>query len=234
MKQIKLEKTNWTFVVSGVLLVAIIAFWKSYFQVFFTSEGFVHFHFFMAIVWFAMLLIQPLLIRSGKLDLHRLLGKLSYLIAGLVVVSIILLAHHRISTSPPEYYAFRTYLLYLQLSLAFIFSITYGGAIYFRRNRSIHARLMMATIISFFDPIIARLIMRFFPYLEYYTQWITLGVILFSLGLLSANDREDQKVKWVFPSLLFGYTILWIPMLAGVTEFELWQSFSGWFAHLEF
>lgn len=232
MKQIKLENSNWTFAVSGMLIVAVFAFWKSYFKVFFTSEGFVHFHFFVAIVWFALLLIQPLLIQTRRVMLHRTIGKVSVLIASLVVLSILLLAHHRISTSPEEYYQFRTYLLYLQLSLAFVFGFTFGLGLYFKKNRLVHARLMMATLLSFLDPIIARILMGYTPWLEAYTQWISYGVIMLTLIFLSANDLQDQRTKWVFPSLAFLYTILWIPLLTGLTELSFWQAFAAWFVNL--
>ena len=100
MKTAKLDYTNSGILIIGLLMLSIVAFWQSYYIVFFTSEVYVHFHAFTAILWFALLIVQPYLIKKRKVNLHRMLGKISYPVAGLVVISILLLAHNRISTAP--------------------------------------------------------------------------------------------------------------------------------------
>lgn len=41
----------------------------------------------------SLLILQPILIRKKRLDIHRLLGKGSYLLIPLIFISIILLTH---------------------------------------------------------------------------------------------------------------------------------------------
>lgn len=232
MKPIKLEYTSSAPWVIGLLLLSFLAFWQSYYLVFAVNAGYVHFHTFTAILWFALLLIQPYLIKSRRLDLHRLLGKISYPIASIVVLSILILAHSRISNSPEEIYALRTYVLYLQLSLAIAFALTFGFAIYFRKIKSIHARLMLATTLTFIDPIFSRIFMGYIPGFDINPQWITFGAIILTLMILSILDRKDQKAKWVFPGLLLGYTLIAIPIFFGLTRLEAWQSFAAWYSQL--
>ncbi|MDR9418311.1 hypothetical protein [Gracilimonas sp.] len=135
MKTAKLDYTNSSTLIIGLLLLSIVAFWQSYYLLFFESSFYVHFHAFTAIFWFALLIVQPYLIKKRLLDLHRTLGKISYSIAGLVIISILLLAHNKISTASESLFSLRTYVLYLQLSLAFVFAFTYGFAIYYRKKK---------------------------------------------------------------------------------------------------
>ena len=118
MKTASLDYNNSWLWVMGLLIISFIAFWPSYYAVISESDFYIHFHAVTAILWFALLIVQPILIKKRKLKVHRLFGKISYPVAGLVIISIVLLAHNRISTSPEEFYAIRTYILYLQISLA--------------------------------------------------------------------------------------------------------------------
>jgi hypothetical protein len=54
-------------------------------------------------------------------------------------------------------YAAQTYILYLQVSLAALFSLSYGLAIYTRRTTTLQARIMMCTGLTLIDSIIIRL-----------------------------------------------------------------------------
>jgi hypothetical protein len=53
-----------------------------------------HFHGMMMMGWIFMLLLQPILIRTGKLKLHRLVGYTSYILAPLVLLSLYLINQH--------------------------------------------------------------------------------------------------------------------------------------------
>jgi hypothetical protein len=230
MKTARLDYNNsWRWII-GLLIISFIAFWPSYYAVIPDSDFYIHFHAITAIFWFALLIIQPVLIKQRKLRLHRLIGKLSYPVAGFVIISIVLLAHNRISTSPEEIYDFRTYILYLQISLALVFAITYGLAIWYRKTKSIHARLMVATSFTFIDPVLARLLFIVSPDLTINGQWLTFGFINVILIILSFIDRKNHKARWVFPGLLLLYLIIELPIYFDLTGMNWWQSFVTWFA----
>ncbi len=232
MKTARLDYTNSGVLMFGLLLISIVAFWQSYYTVFFDSQFYIHFHAFTATLWFFLLIAQPYLIKKRKLDLHRMLGKISYPIAGLVVVSILMLAHDRINTAPESFYPIQTYILYLQLSLAFAFTVTYGFAIRYRKTKPIHARFMVATVLTFIDPVLARLINTFTPDLAINGQWLTFGIINLILIALSIIDRNNRKAKWVYPGLLILYLIIEIPIYFSLTSLGWWQSFAAWFASI--
>jgi hypothetical protein len=76
-----------------VIVLAFITwgFYKTYIIFFPSFTGFnnlQHFHGAMMMIWMGFLIVQPLLIRSGKVTTHRAVGKLSYVIAPLLMVSI--------------------------------------------------------------------------------------------------------------------------------------------------
>lgn len=232
MSSIKLNYTNSGPIVIGLLIISVFAFWNSYYVIFFDRAFYVHFHAITALIWFAMLVIQSYLIKKKKLELHRQLGKASIPVALLVVVSVILLAHNKISTTDEASFGFRTYLLYLQISLAFAFAVTYGLAMYHRQSTPIHSRLMVATTLTFVDPIFARLIFTYLPDITINGQWLTFGMINLVLIGLSIIDRNNKKVRWVFPGLLVLYFIIEIPIFFGLTNSPWWQNFAAWLASI--
>lgn len=230
MKSAKLNYTNsWIFII-GLFLISTVVFWPRYYSRLFDASYYLHLHAITAILWFALLVGQPLLIKKRKLKLHRLLGKLSYPVAAMIVISIILLTHSRISASPEEDFVRRSYGIYLQLILAFVFAVTYGFAIWYRKNKDFHARLMVATVFTFIDPVFDRLVSMFFPFISIRGEWLTFGLINLILIMLAIADHHQPRVRWVFPSLLFLYLIIEIPIFFQLTGMGWWQSFATWFA----
>jgi len=232
MSRVKVDYTNSGNVFIGLLLISIIAFWPTYYSVFFSSDFYIHLHAFFAVLWFGMLIVQPYLIKSRKLNIHRLIGKVSYIIAPLVVISILLLAHESIKYAPEEVMPIRIYILYLQLSLAFLFGVIYLFAIYFRKTKAIHSRFMAATALTFVDPIFARLLFIIAPNATFNRQWITFGLINLILIILSVIDRKNRKTKWVYPILLLIFIIIEIPIFFDLTGQDWWQAFATWFGSL--
>ncbi|MDZ7719343.1 MAG: hypothetical protein U5K72_11060 [Balneolaceae bacterium] len=232
MNRVRLDYTNSSIVFVGLLLISIVAFWPTYFAVFFDSEFYIHLHVFFAVLWFGMLIVQPYLIKSRRLDLHRFAGKISYLIAPFVVISIGLLAHNNLIHASESFYPIQTYILYLQLSLAFLFAITYGCAVYYRKTKAIHSRCMIATSFTFIDPIFARLFNIADLNTPFSNQVITFMLVNLILVVLSILDRNNRKAKWVYPSLLILYLIIEIPIFFNLTGMNWWQSFAEWFGSL--
>ena len=72
-----------------LLIVLVIArFYTSCFAVFFQPHAsIIHIHFMLMVLWIAMLITQPFLIKYKKLALHRMLGKISYILVPLALTS---------------------------------------------------------------------------------------------------------------------------------------------------
>jgi len=84
---------------AGLLVIALIAFWPTYLSQVTSAGAFTHFHALTATIWILLLIAQPVAIRARRLPLHRTLGRMSYGVAPLVVLGMVLVAH-RNTTRP--------------------------------------------------------------------------------------------------------------------------------------
>lgn len=218
---------------AALLVIAALAFWPSYFAPGLASSNpYIHIHALTATVWIAMLIAQPWLIRRSQYDLHRKVGSLSYAIAPIILVSMLLLAHVRLRTAGPEAYQLQTYILYLQIFLAFVFSLSYVLAMIYRKQAEIHARFMVCTGLTLIDPVFARLFYWIHPSSVVYHQWLTFGLTDSVFVMLIIFERRNQRGRWVFPLMLAVFMFLQIPALLMLTEQPLWQAFAAWFRSL--
>ncbi len=145
---------NVSYLFAAVLLFAIIAFYPTYFGFFPLFEGtswVIHFHVVVIVLWFIMLIVQPILIRKKRPDLHGLIGKLSYVIVPMVVLSLILVARKtQLRGKDLPIFA-------INIADSTMFIVYYGLAIFYRKHTVWHIRFMILTIIPFIDPAAARL-----------------------------------------------------------------------------
>jgi hypothetical protein len=76
-KLIKFEKVGYYAI--GLIILAFLGFWPTYFSKFFDGtanfNSYFHFHFALASMWIALLIIQPILIKKKKFSIHRKIGK---------------------------------------------------------------------------------------------------------------------------------------------------------------
>ena len=218
---------------AALLVIAVPAFWPTYFAPGFgASGGYVHLHAVSATLWMLMLISQPLLIRRYQFDLHRKLGTVSYVLAPLVVISMLLLANYRVRNVSAENYQVQTYVLFLQFSLAALFATSYGLAIWFRKQTDIHARFMVCTALTLIDPIFARLFFTIHPDSVIYHQWFTYGLTDIVFIVLIWFDRKNVAARSVFLTMLALFLALQIPALLWLTEWNVWQAFARWFQSL--
>ncbi|SFF38736.1 hypothetical protein SAMN05216167_1613 [Spirosoma endophyticum] len=85
----KLYRTS-SYLFIAVMLMVFVGFYKTYFGLFPHFDGItlaLHIHAVTILAWMSILIIQPFLIRGKKLELHRLIGKISYVVMPLVVLS---------------------------------------------------------------------------------------------------------------------------------------------------
>ncbi len=226
------DKTGYYFI--GLFALAIAGFWPSYFSKFFDGTGdfsfYFHFHAVFAILWICMLITQPILIRQKKYMLHRTIGKLSYFVVPFIFISVILLAHSRI-TGEEENLGL---ILWVPFKDLLVFAFGYGVAIKYRHTMAIHARGMIVAGIVLIEPALTRLILYvFFPGAGFVPEgYLAAIAILYLLliGLVIA-ERKQRVGRWVF-SLTLGLYIFVHSVILFQIEIPPWQAFSEWFEAL--
>lgn len=223
------NKSGYYFIL--LLVLAVIGFWESYFSKLFSDiSSYTHFHAITMLLWISILITQPFLIRYKKKDLHRIIGKISYGLVPLLIISLILLAHNQISIQNYGISYGRLYVLFLQLSLLVIFVIAYSLAIIYRKSPNHHARYMIGTSLTLIDPAVARIPLDL-PSLPFSYQVITFSIIILILLTLIFMERKKQKGREVFPIMLLVF-IFFQTLNLTWTDSRAWDSFAMWFALL--
>lgn len=224
-----LQNSGYYFIV--LLFLAVIGFWESYFSKLFSGiDSYTHFHAITMLLWIAMLISQAFLIRYKRLELHKFIGKSSYGLVPVLIISLILLAHSQITIHEYGISYTRLYILFLQLSLLVIFVTAYGLAIIYRHSPSHHARYMVCTSLTLVDPAVARLPLNI-PALPFSYQVLTFSLIDLILIALIFMERNQKLGREVFPIMLVIFMVIQGLNLTW-TGSDTWDNFSLWFAKL--
>jgi hypothetical protein len=208
------------------LVVVIYCFYQSYFSHIpdfqhvispignapITITTITHFHVLMFILWFLLLIIQPILIIRKKYHWHRILGKTSYIVVGLLFISFLLIINQE-QTREKNLQVFSAALFDVPVFMAF-----YCLAIYFRKKPAYHARFMVMSILPFINPALARaniagvpvqlvvwvllFVVEFFTRKTYKPYLIGLGYYIFNLAIIAYLILADQplldKIWYIF------------------------------------
>ncbi len=223
------NKSAYYFII--LLALALIGFWDTYFSKIFSETNFyVHFHAATMIAWIGILITQAFLIQYKKRDLHRVVGKSSYALFPLIIISLVLLAHNQITLYDFGIKYFRLYVLFLQLSLLAIFIIAYSLAIAYRKSPMQHARYMICTSLTMIDPAVARIPLNI-PEFPFSYQVLTFGLTDLILIVLIILERKQKIGREVFPIMLTVF-IFFQTLNLTWTRSSTWNDFSLWFAKL--
>ncbi len=178
-----------------LILVALViaGFYKSYFGLFPHFDNNIifltHVHAFVMTLYVILLFVQPLLIRYKNFRAHRLLGKFSYVLVPVIILSFFGMIHkeyndkltHKISN--PEFIEFT----FMNIGKLLLFGGFYMLAIINKKNTPFHMRYIIATALVFVEPSLSRatffwMNMDFLPSFLYsfaLTDFILIALILF-------------------------------------------------------
>jgi hypothetical protein len=213
-----------------IILIVLVAagFYTSYFTVFFQpTHPLIHIHFTLMVLWMAMLIVQPFLIKYKKRALHRTLGKLSYGLVPLVLASgflMIRLSYYRFVDDLEDKVAqglnqFTSVQIVQQaaafeaiaLFWLFIFALFYALAVINRRKSMVHARYMVAAALTLLGPTVDRIILFSFEW-EKLPGSIPIETAAFSiadtvLALLLWDDYKNKRPTKTLWTCLLIYLI---------------------------
>jgi hypothetical protein len=213
-----------------LLLISFGGFYKTYLIKFPAFEGFSaahHFHGAVMLTWILILIAQPVFIRTKNFRLHSIVGKASYFIFPLLVLSLFFVARAgyvrniktvgetealaRMTTGIPD---------------MFYLSILYGLGIYYRKKTSFHIRFFASIGLMIMGPGLGRFLIVFcgLPPMIAIPSMVAV-ITLFTLGWLVA---DIIKKKSAFPMGVFVAINATAFIIMPNSHSAWWQAFAKW------
>lgn len=222
-KSFKQTYNNTGFYFLILFACVFLAFFNTYFKIFpgfkssIKSANVIHFHALVSFLWMVLLIAQPILIKYKKVALHRTLGKLTYVLAPLIIGSFIALMYVKYAEGDMNKWPLVNivYYFYFQILHTIFFTAFYTLAIInkYRHNISLHSGYMVATGLIFINPVMRRFFYNglgtSFPTAE--TIALILTDIATILLLLSAR-KHNTNYKFYFIILML-FALYQIPMV---------------------
>jgi hypothetical protein len=178
-----------------MLMIPLIvaAFFKTYISKFPNFDAnydkLIHVHAFLASTWVILLIVQPFLVINKKIAAHRLLGKLSYFILPLLVLSFV-------PGIIKLYNAGQYRFIFYPAADSIVLTILYGMAIYNKKKAPRHMRFMISSSLTLLGPTIGRIFPIWFGAGDVGTQTIlyaiTFGILLSLVMYDKKNHRKYQ------------------------------------------
>jgi hypothetical protein len=189
----------------------------------------IHIHGALWMSWLVLLVIQPFFIHTGRVQLHRAVGKLSYVHGPLLILFLFLAgreSYWRIMANAGEREALK--FLVLDSRGLFSFAVFWTLAMLYRKDPFSHMRYTIATGILAIGPGVGRGLVNSYN-LDFDSVFQSLDLLnLAIVGSLLANDGYKKKnykpFLVVFAIFLLG-AILW-----HIRNSEVWQSFAKIYA----
>jgi hypothetical protein len=217
--------------------LTLVAFWPSYIAVApSTLSSYHHLHAATSTAWLVLLIVQPILALSGRIDIHRALGRTSYILMPLVLLTFIGLAHSMMQGKTGMELEIEVFLAYVRLIGGASVAIFYALAVIYRRNTPIHARLMLCTGLPLIEPVANRLGLRVLNDWSFNYQYISFGLMAAILLSCIWTERKAPSGRLVFPLVLAGLFAAYLPLLLQFYKwgraYDTWTQWALWFASL--
>jgi hypothetical protein len=214
-----------------LLLISFSGFYKTYLVKFPSFDGFTwahHFHGAVMLTWILMLIAQPVFIKTKNFRLHRIVGKASYFVFPLLILSFFLVAragYFRNIKAGSEVDA----LAGMTNGIADIFyiSILYGLGIYYKKKTSFHLRFFACIGFMILGPGLGRFLIAVCD-LPFIIVPVMIGMIgLFTLGWMIADIIKKRSA---FPLAVFLAITATAFFIGANGHSAWWQSFAKWIA----
>jgi len=195
--------------VLALFALAFAGFFPTYFgrfPQFVGTSAAIHFHVATLVLWLSLALTQTLLVRRGRVDIHRRVGKLAYGLIPLMIVGFVL------AVVDGQQRHKNPVLIVATLFDAGLFLAFVGLGLWHRRRPEFHRRYMILALLPFLNPALGRLIS---PEVSISLEFVAIVTLLvharrrktlarpyaIGLGLFVAGLGGVMAVLGVFPEV---------------------------------
>jgi hypothetical protein len=222
--------------IAGIIVAAsvplvVLAFWPLYLSRPFASvDRYTHLHAGLGLFWLVLLIAQPAAVHARRFAMHRVLGRISYVLAAAFAVAGILLSHHRLASMDSGKFAVEGFAHYLPFNATVLFVLAYGFGLWCRRIPAAHGRFMLCTGIPLVDPVLSRVLAFYMPPLPspWLYQVVTFTVATVIAGLLVFTYRGPAAPR----RALIGYFVVLLLLQLGwfvIAPTAFWLETVRWF-----
>jgi hypothetical protein len=217
VSKIRFDKSGYYFI--ALMALAFAGFWNSYFSKFFNGTNnynfYFHFHATMMVLWVLTLIAQPLLIRKKKLHIHRLVGKFTYILMPVMLVSVLLILNSGMKAVAVNELTFASVIFPVRDFFFLLIFFTIG--VIYRHNVQVHARAMIITGIVFIEPALFRFLGGVvFKGMGPVGFLVGVFLILSLLITLIIIERRQKSARWLFPAFLIVDVIVYLILILQV------------------
>ncbi len=215
----------------AIFIITNLGFYKTYLVHFPTFEGFpwvYHLHGVLAMAWILMLIAQAYLIRAKKYSLHRLIGKLSYIVMPLFLISVFYAAKESYLTNvkiKPQADVLANLTNGGTIDILFL-GLIYVLAIAYKKNIGYHLRFMVSTGLIILMPGLGRFVFVFcgIPFPFALIPMILCGVGVGIVWLII----DIKNKKSAFPMGVYLVVTLIMNAIGIGSQSAWWQGFAKW------
>jgi hypothetical protein len=217
----------------GLLTLWVVAgFWPRYYRPLLTGEALVprvnswgiHLHSTIFLAWVAGFAVQALLVRQGRVDLHRRVGVwltafgFTAAIAGACAGFAVILKRIHDGFSVDR----GATMLFFLINDIGMFVGFLAAAIHFRKRREIHKRLMLLATLSLAFVGMGRFVARLGPALIVEHQWAVILIML--TPILAATSHDLYRRRAIHPVYLVGLALFLLRLLRQpLAQSEEWR-----------
>jgi hypothetical protein len=218
-----------------ILIVLTWGFYRTYIAFFPSFEGFQfvqHFHGAIMLLWMGILIVQPWLMSRKKFGIHKVIGKASFLIAPILMVSIFLVSRMTYYNNLKALPTVQDAVAMISLSMPglIIFGLLFGLAVANKKRTYYHMRYMIGTALLMIGPGLGRILGVNFGVRPDLGVTITLAVVTVMAAAFLIADivkKRDYTPNGIVTGLMLFYWAAWEARYTIV-----WQRIGEFFAKM--
>jgi len=218
----------------AIFVITNLGFYKTYLIHFPQFEGFpwvYHIHGMLSMAWVLMLIAQAYLIRAKKYDLHKFVGKLSYVIMPLFLVSLFFTAKESYLTgikTKPQADVLANMTNGGTIDIFFI-GLIFALAMVYKKNVGYHLRFMASTGLIILTPGLGRFV---FAFLEIPFPLALIPMLLCTTGVgIIWLIMDIKNKKSAFPMGVYVVVALFMFVIGAGSHSPMWQGFAKWWVN---
>ncbi len=217
------RRPHWPLIL--LLPVTLMAFWPGYLMRLDDSPWQVHFHGVTGLAWILLLIAQSMLASRRRFDLHRRLGKVTYVMAPLVLlggfmVLYTMAARMNGESLSPFFQTFGYRLAFIDLVGNLHYATVVTLALVQKRDIALHSRLMLSSVI----PLLYAVFSRFYDFESFWTvtdvSFLTAEIIVLVL-ILRDHRAGGIRYPWVLAMAVLLFQHL---MFRPIGDMVAWQA----------